>query len=198
MPSLLRKTAPGKWREDDTWMRLGDLPADAFNDLRTDRNALSVWWIEDDKSNLEDVLTALAATGNCASAMKYRLLDPSIMTGLGIEISLAPGDSPFARANGWHRDLTKLTCESLFAIARVLAKCEVHTVSAGGVRMHVTNAINAKLLDIHRMHPALLQSLRLPLTADVKPDEDALQTITRAWPTVGEELRREILDCLGL
>ena len=63
MSFFLRKIRKAKWYKDekDTWLADGELQADSLVDLKTDDNALSVWYIEHDKSNLKRVIAALGA-----------------------------------------------------------------------------------------------------------------------------------------
>jgi len=43
------------------WLPAGEVPAEAVQDFRADGNELSVWYVEPDRSNLDRVLTAIAA-----------------------------------------------------------------------------------------------------------------------------------------
>lgn len=54
MPFLLRTVKGRKWYHDPDllWLREGDMPADTLTDLRTEANKPSLWYVEDDKSNL--------------------------------------------------------------------------------------------------------------------------------------------------
>ena len=43
------------------WLPNNELPSDLLKDLRTDNNQLSVWQVKEDKSNLDEVITAIAS-----------------------------------------------------------------------------------------------------------------------------------------
>jgi hypothetical protein len=60
MALLLRTVSNAKWVPPD-WMDAGEVPADALSDLKVMDNALSVWQVEADRTNLEMVITALAS-----------------------------------------------------------------------------------------------------------------------------------------
>jgi hypothetical protein len=64
MPFILRTIRKDRWYriEDVPWLEEGDIHADPLADLNTKANELSVWLIEDDRSNLNRVVSALAAT----------------------------------------------------------------------------------------------------------------------------------------
>ncbi len=55
----------------DAWLKPGQVPADVFRDFRVANGKLSVWHIEDDRSNLEQVIMALAATRDTFAPFDY-------------------------------------------------------------------------------------------------------------------------------
>ena len=82
MPFVLRKIRKSKWWKHPgvPWLAHSDLQADALGDLQTSSNQLSVYHIEDDKSNLEQIVTALAASRDTIANLDYALLDLQIVT----------------------------------------------------------------------------------------------------------------------
>jgi hypothetical protein len=97
--ALLRKITKAKWLDPD-WLPPGELPGDALVDLRTQNNELSVWRIEPDNRNLDDVIAALASnkTGH-VDKFDYVLLDDAVVERLGIDCVKRDGDSPHGDAN---------------------------------------------------------------------------------------------------
>jgi hypothetical protein len=58
MPLYLIRITKRNWERDEydtSWLEPSEVPADVHRDLRVTESALSVWHIEDDKSNLEEV-----------------------------------------------------------------------------------------------------------------------------------------------
>jgi hypothetical protein len=54
--------------------------------LRVNEGTLSVWHIEDDRSNLDVVIAALAATRQNVDKFEYGLFDQEIADRLGIKV----------------------------------------------------------------------------------------------------------------
>lgn len=119
MPLLLRKIRKSKWYKNDSvpWLGEEEIQADALGDLVTSSNTLSVWLVEDDKSNLEQVIAALASSCDNLSNLDYALLNVDLLLNVGIKIESKEGLTPYSRANQWHRDLVELTTSKLFKLA---------------------------------------------------------------------------------
>ena len=122
MPLLLRKIRKGKWYKNDSvlWIGENEIQADALGDIVTSSNTLSVWLVEDDKSNLEQIIIALASGCDNISNFDYALLDVDSLSSLGTKIETKEGSTPYARANQWHRDLVELTTNKLFNLAEAI------------------------------------------------------------------------------
>lgn len=123
MPYLLRKI-----KNKSNWFRkpalpkevtLGEISADVLGDLITTNNALSVWAIEDDRSNLPRVLAAIAATRDNLQKCDYLLFDRSAAEARGLKLRQTPATSPDSEAAGtWHFELVDLTVGSLADLAK--------------------------------------------------------------------------------
>lgn len=63
MPHFLLSITKRKWDKLDVpWLPSHDIQGDPLGALRLNDGTLSVWHIDDDKSNLDIVITALAVT----------------------------------------------------------------------------------------------------------------------------------------
>ena len=122
MPLLLRKIRKSKWYKNDSvlWLGENEIQADALGDVVTSSNTLSVWLVEDDKSNLEQVIIALASGCDNISHFDYALLNVDLLSNFGIKIETKEGLTPYTRANQWHRDLVELTTNKLFKLAEAI------------------------------------------------------------------------------
>src|SRR5262245_1715293 len=116
---LLRKITKAKWYDDES-IPVGEIQADALTDLRTDKNALSVWSVELDESSLAAVIAALASNKTAhVSKVDYVLLDDDVIARLDLRPVKSDGDSPHHEANTrWHLDLTGLTVSKIAGLAR--------------------------------------------------------------------------------
>jgi len=102
MALLLRTISNAKWVKDD-WMVAGDVPADALSDLRTARNALSVWNVDPELENLNGVLTALASNRDQLDKVDYTLIDENLLPIIAIECVKSPANTPYSTLNAAHR-----------------------------------------------------------------------------------------------
>ncbi len=125
MPLFLRKIRKSKWYKNDSvpWIGKEEIQADALGDLVTSSNTLSVWLVEDDKSNLEQVIVALASSCDNVSNFDYVLLNVDLLLNVDIKIEPKEGLTPYSRANQWHRDLVELTTNKLFKLAEAIFAC---------------------------------------------------------------------------
>ncbi len=118
----MRKIRKAKWYNTYLpWLQKGELQADSLGDLKTENNSLSIWRIEDDKSNLDQVLTAMATTCAVASNLDYAIFTEQTISSLNLKIINSEGNSHDSKANAiWHRDLIELSAGSLLELAKVI------------------------------------------------------------------------------
>jgi hypothetical protein len=92
-----------------------------LRDFVPENSTLSVWYIEDDKSNLEQVAVALASTRDSFSNFDYALVDEALLTTINIKIEPTDGHTPDQEANAcWHRNLVELSDSKLMALVKVI------------------------------------------------------------------------------
>lgn len=120
MPLILRKIRKPKWYKNPgvPWLKGEDLQADALGDLNSKDNKLSVWLIEDNRSNLERVIAALASTCDSPTNIDIVLLEQNVLDKLSIRWLTTIGDSCDDEINkAFHIDLIQLTATKLFEFA---------------------------------------------------------------------------------
>jgi hypothetical protein len=125
VPSVLRKIRKSRWYteekalKDYPWLLQGELPADPLGDLATNGNSLSVWIIEDDRSNLGRVIAALACTTKSLDDFDYGLVDLQVILSAGLKLNQTTGDTADYTANiSWHSDLIELSAIRLLDFAK--------------------------------------------------------------------------------
>lgn len=71
MARILRKIRKNRWykTEEISWLPDNELQADALDDLRTKYNELSVYRIDENESNLDRVIAALATNTDNPSTL---------------------------------------------------------------------------------------------------------------------------------
>lgn len=152
-PKVLIKITKSKWYKHAgvPWLPQGELQADALRDLRTHDNALSVWYIEENDSNLKQVITALAATCDSIQNFAYALFDRSKLAEASIKVAVIQGITPYNEANPWHRDLVELTVEKMNQLVDVIAnkdETEIKRISVKDVAGLLVEALQSKKIDL--------------------------------------------------
>lgn len=124
MAIMLRKIEQRRWyKKMLSWLGQDEIPADPLADLKTTQNNLSVFYIKEDYSNLNDVIAAIAATRDCAANFDYLLFDEEVCSELSVEIEDTIGATRDEDVNRkWHRDLMKLSADKLLKLSKVIYK----------------------------------------------------------------------------
>jgi hypothetical protein len=119
---LLRKIHKSAWIDKPEWLVGNEAPAVVLHDFEADANDLSLWWIEEDRSNLDRVVAALA--GNCEYlGIVDVVLFPTELVEAAACGALAPTQGSCHDehvASTWHRDLTQLSTHRVAELARVV------------------------------------------------------------------------------
>jgi len=124
LPFLLRKINYKKWIRNpdlDSWLNENEIPADSLNDLifNLKNNSISAWKVEDDNSNLNDIIIALATNPDYISELSYILIDLNILPKYGIEYNEISGETKYNKANQlWHLNLIKLSGKKALILAQ--------------------------------------------------------------------------------
>lgn len=156
MPLLLRKIRKPRWyrTQELSWLSQGEIPADPLADLSTTSNELSTWHIEDDLSNLERVIVAIAGTWDRIDSFDYALFDQRLVEELNIEMQQTMGDTPDAQANHWHRDLVHLSAQRLAELARAIwMDGRTDRKLQKEIRDALARAVSRREIDPNRLKP---------------------------------------------
>jgi hypothetical protein len=105
----------------EAFLSEGDVPADPVGELQTKENKLSVWEVEQDRSNLQRIVAALATCPDKVDAAGYILFNSVDLGSSEIQISMTPGGSPDRGVNHCHRDLL-LSGRKLVALTALLLR----------------------------------------------------------------------------
>lgn len=167
MPYFLRAIYSNiKWEKTHfpPWVEEGDLPSCIIKDLNADDNALSVWEIPNDKSNLDDVITAVASSirRSVKNDFDYALLDVDHVDEINFKPSIKLGDTPFDEMNPYHRNLSNLSINKVVYFAHLLrAHGKFERMGWKKLASLITDAHNNNKLDSNRVKPELKQQLGL-------------------------------------
>jgi len=140
MPRLIRRIRKARWTLQ-AWLGEGELPSDVFLDLNSKDNTLSLWLVEDDNSNLNRVLAAMAAQGS-PDAFDYAVLDKARLEACGFVLERVDGATPDSDANRqWHFDAKQLSTRLLQVLADELKNGIQDRVSPASVKKAVIESI---------------------------------------------------------
>lgn len=122
MPLVLRKAKLAKWSHDPIFGRLSDAELQiALTDLPLNNNRLSVFVVNDDKSNLERIVAALATTNTRSPGdAEFFLLDVKEIDSLGITLEEANANTADKTVNCAHRNLVISGNDQLEKLAQAL------------------------------------------------------------------------------
>lgn len=174
MHSFLIKVTWGKWQTDLPWLPAGELPAAALLDLRYPNNKLSVWKIEEDSSNLNRVITALAASKSKINIenVDYVLLEQAVLDDLGLKAEKSPGGTLDTTANkDWHYDIIELTASKIVAIARCIKARTIKRKSEAEIKGLIKNALKEKHINPEMADEPLKGKLQALAATPVKGKE---------------------------
>ncbi len=140
---------------------MGEVPADALTDLRATDNELSVWRVDPDQKNLNDVLAAIASHRDRLDKLDYTLIDEAVLQPLSVECVKSEAKTPHPLANtSAHRDLIKLTVRKIARLAHEMMQLPRVRVPEKQVKQLLVDALESGALERSKMKPDLLISLQ--------------------------------------
>jgi hypothetical protein len=165
MPFYLRAINKNRWRRSAPPPLLpeGDLPAQPLADLvpRPEEN-LSLWYIDDEKINLDRVAAAIASSRDRIDKLDYALFAQEVVGNLGITIVQSPGESPDEHANiSWHWEVIDLTASQVVRLAKeIYLGAEIGRKSQIAIKGLINQGIESKQLQQGKVSSKLLEDLK--------------------------------------
>lgn len=120
MAYLVRKVSRAKWPDD--MCNPSEIPGDAISELRTTKNTLSLWRIEDE-SDLKSAALALAASSSTSKIEQVSVvwIPEELFAKNGIQLDdSSPGDTVVFDLANTHRDLCNVTYSTLGDVAQII------------------------------------------------------------------------------
>lgn len=106
--------------DNDAWDGKPINDSDSISDLGTKNHELSVWEIDEDLNNIDDIALALALTRNDTRGFMTVLLDPEEInkdTGFQITIQEQEGQSLYVAQNSKHKNFMLYTIDDMSRLA---------------------------------------------------------------------------------
>lgn len=160
MTRYLRMIRQARWLKypDLGWLSEDDIQGDAFGDLQTTDNKLSVYRVENDEVR-ERIVIALAANRDNVANLDYAILEEDALSKVGIEIRQQDGNTPDTSVNKLHYDLTLLTVTNLSKLAQLVSSGEQARTPRKTVRAGLRQAVQLGTLDVRKIKPALVSRI---------------------------------------
>jgi hypothetical protein len=155
MPLIFRKIDKKSRWYTKPWASNADPEADTLSDLQTQDNKLSVFVIDEDKGNLQQVIAALAANRDHVAELDYALIDELYLHDMHLKFEETMADTPCPSVNERHRDLIELTGRSLCIIAGAI-RGNVIRYSKKMVKAAIAQALEADEMDRTRVKESLM------------------------------------------
>ena len=119
MSYIFRQSKHTRWHhihEKLPWLDENEIPADPLGDFVAGDNQISVYVIEDDLSNLDRLIAAMAANRQNLANYDYVLFSPEILEQADITIKKTNGLLSDDEANRWHLSLINLSATKVIKL----------------------------------------------------------------------------------
>jgi hypothetical protein len=159
---LIKVNSKTRWYRSERPSYIGedDIPANCLLDLRPKDNALSLWLIEEYEENLQNVVTALAASCQYPDSFDFLLFDASLIQEQYLQLLCTPGKTPLSRANQWHRDLVELSAKKLVNLAvAIYFRCEARRIFKNQIKSWLTESLKAGVLEAAKLDAKMSAAL---------------------------------------
>ena len=131
-----------------------------LGNLPTQDNALSVWHLEADRSNFQQIVAAFVSTWKKLDEFEFALLPVDRVVTLGIRIEQTPGETLDVEANRqWHRDLVELSATKLVELARVVMESYKDRILPKRVAQLVAQEIRSGRIPKNQVKPSFLKDI---------------------------------------
>jgi len=163
MSLLVRKIDKAKWLQNDI-VRGEDISADAItNCMKTYRNTLSAWQIDND-AEIDDAVLAIVSSHQHLDTIDIVCISKDRLDQNGINMKSTPGRTPVEDLTNKHIDIANLTYKTLGDVAYHIVKafCEqnVKRYTRGSLKKLLKEAINSGRLDIANLEPSVSIKLK--------------------------------------
>jgi hypothetical protein len=159
---LLRKLSDKRnwdWiAEVPSWVPSGAIPAAPLGCFNSSHDSkISVWYIENDKSNLERIIAGIAAGRQNADKFDYILFPDNVLSEAEVKSEEAPGKSKDDNANAkWHRDLIEISATKLVKLVELVSRQgEINRFSEREVISLIRKSVDDGAIEKRRLHENL-------------------------------------------
>jgi len=123
MPILVRKIRRAQWEKSEKhYLQNEDFSADSITSgLKTDKDSLSFWLIEDNqRCNLEQIVLAMATGFNSSDTIDLVWIDSEVIEANQLKCTETPGNTNYKEFVNNHRSMCELTYKKLGVLASLI------------------------------------------------------------------------------
>ena len=164
MALFLRELGNKSWwdkaHDEFSWLEKDDFVGDIFKSLKTTKGKLSIFVIDNEMSNLDRVIAALACGRTGLDNFDYVLVPEEQIVG-NFKVCTTGGDTLDDVVNGLHRDIARLTAASVMDLAIVFRTYmnNMKRRNPSTVRQLINASISAGSLEKERIDDNLRKKL---------------------------------------
>jgi hypothetical protein len=131
----------------------------------TDENSLSVWLLDDDKKDLDDVTAALVASREKTDKLDYVLFMAEHLHAVGIEVCEESGTTPDEQVNALHRNLTHLSAAQVLALTTRVwhENLGLNRIDQRTALQLVRASVSCGRIRLEQLRPKLREDVRVSL-----------------------------------
>lgn len=139
---------------------LGGLQADALKNFETKENAFSVYEVENELTDIERILAAIAGTRDNVQEVEYASFDSNLLEEHEIKTKKIKGATADDEVNNLHIDLIDLTAKQLYLLASSIQKDgKLIRILKKEIGRKITEGLKEGYLDKKKINEKLLPKL---------------------------------------
>jgi hypothetical protein len=151
--------------DENPWLGENEIPADAVTDLKTSKNELSIFKVENDSSDIERVVSAFASRRDSFANVDFVYFDSIIFEEIirqhGLKTNNNLGATPDKEVNKWHCNIVELTDRKVIELAKAMIyQGEKGRKDKKKIKRLIEDACSQKKLAEKEMNQKLLTKLR--------------------------------------
>ncbi len=155
----------GIWLESPAWLPAGGAPGELLEDLRLDESELSVFLLPDG-AEPQRVAVALAGKRSRLQDSGWIAFDLDIVQSLAIEIGETKGQTVDPVVDEWHRDLRRLTVNSVAAFVHrlwAIRESTLGNLASKEVKAGLVDGVKGGHLKLDLMHQEMQKMVKANL-----------------------------------
>ena len=121
---------------------------------------MSVYEIDDEKSNLQDVIASLAAKRDDVQRLDYVLVEESLLTGEGIQFQKTDGDTPHKEVNEkYHLNVIELSGNKISVLGNKILNSKIESINRKKIKTIIAEFLGDGTFSEDDLKQSLIEDL---------------------------------------